>query len=182
MHWEIVWMRYIVIFTHIHTHCYHLSKIMFSYHFLPFQLGYELDDGQLSNLFWRFKSVAEQKKVVRASAGTSLGAVPEFSNICRPFIWWCWKDRMSFAILNIFSVVEGLHSFSWLSLLLGDPESYWCWLNSFSIWWGVSARGRLDTPGHAGENWSWELFSLFSCYIFFFSQFLFWLWNCGVCR
>lgn len=27
------------------------------------QLGYELDDEQLDTLFWRFKSVAEQKKV-----------------------------------------------------------------------------------------------------------------------
>lgn len=54
-------MRYIIIFTHIHTHCYHpyFIKNVFCFRF---QLGYELDDGQLSNLFWRFKAVAEQKK------------------------------------------------------------------------------------------------------------------------
>lgn len=32
--------------------------------FLLFQLGYVLDDEQLSTIFWRFKSVAEQKKVI----------------------------------------------------------------------------------------------------------------------
>jgi isopropylmalate/homocitrate/citramalate synthase len=45
------------------------------------ELGYVLDDGQLSNLFRRFKAVAEQKKVVRTSKGTGLGAVPKFSSI-----------------------------------------------------------------------------------------------------
>lgn len=28
-----------------------------------FQLGYELKEDQLENMFWRFKAVAEQKKV-----------------------------------------------------------------------------------------------------------------------
>lgn len=28
-----------------------------------FQLGYELKDDQLETMFWRFKAVAEQKKV-----------------------------------------------------------------------------------------------------------------------
>jgi len=32
--------------------------------FVHFQLGYQLDDEQLSTIFWRFKTVAEQKKVV----------------------------------------------------------------------------------------------------------------------
>ena len=31
--------------------------------FLLFQLGYELDNEQLENIFWRFKAVADQKKV-----------------------------------------------------------------------------------------------------------------------
>lgn len=35
--------------------------------FLCFQLGYELDDEQLITIFWRFKTVAEQKKVVASS-------------------------------------------------------------------------------------------------------------------
>lgn len=64
-----------------HTRCHHFSKIMYSITFLRFQLGYVLDDGQLSNLFWRFKAVAEQKKVVRTSKGIGLGALPKFSNI-----------------------------------------------------------------------------------------------------
>jgi len=58
-----------------------LGRKCFLIIFLHFQLGYVLDDGQLSNLFWRFKAVAEQKKVVRTSKGTGLGAVPKFSSI-----------------------------------------------------------------------------------------------------
>lgn len=32
---------------------------------LFFQLGYELSDDQVQTLFWRFKAVAEQKKVIK---------------------------------------------------------------------------------------------------------------------
>ena len=35
-----------------------------SFCILYYQLGYVLDDEQLSSIFWRFKSVAERKKVV----------------------------------------------------------------------------------------------------------------------
>ncbi|XP_013604296.1 PREDICTED: 2-isopropylmalate synthase 1, chloroplastic-like isoform X1 [Brassica oleracea var. oleracea] len=50
-----------------HTRYYHLlweGDTNVLSHFLLFQLGYVLDDEQLSTIFWRFKSVAEQKKRV----------------------------------------------------------------------------------------------------------------------
>ena len=39
-------------------------SISVSIHFFsPLQLGYDLEDEQLDSIFWRFKAVAEQKKV-----------------------------------------------------------------------------------------------------------------------
>ena len=39
---------------------------------LLLQLGYELKDDQVETIFWRFKAVAEQKKVIKASNFLSL--------------------------------------------------------------------------------------------------------------
>jgi hypothetical protein len=41
-----------------------VSSVFMSYS-LRFQLGYELKDDQVQTLFWRFKAVAEQKKVYK---------------------------------------------------------------------------------------------------------------------
>jgi hypothetical protein len=41
-----------------------VSSVFMSYSLL-FQLGYELKDDQVQTLFWRFKAVAEQKKVYK---------------------------------------------------------------------------------------------------------------------
>jgi len=40
-----------------------LIVIIVSFTICPLQLGYDIDGEQLDNIFWRFKAVAEQKKV-----------------------------------------------------------------------------------------------------------------------
>lgn len=61
MLWESALKRY----TNIWVEAKGFLNVIFCFmsYFLLFQLGYELKEDQVENLFWRFKAVAEQKKV-----------------------------------------------------------------------------------------------------------------------
>lgn len=49
-----------------------LIMIIFSCSICPLQLGYDIDGDQLDNIFWRFKAVAEQKKVGKSAVAVCL--------------------------------------------------------------------------------------------------------------
>lgn len=69
--------------------------LWFNILFISFsQLGYELDDEQLKNIFWRFKAIAEQKKVSRTFD----------DNLISP-----WKTKNFQCILHWQMVYFGMH-------------------------------------------------------------------------